>query len=142
MAPLWTPLTSPFGRSKRHLELAQVRYEAGSAARLDVLRAEVELANARARLIRAGLHPAIKACTLGGADRDGRGRGRRRDDHRRRERSIGVVAVDLGARGEMMTVMMQALLRGDEQRSVAPVQLVSEARLLSDAHSLAPLLRR
>ena len=37
----------------RHLELAQVRFEAGSAARLDVLRAEVELANARARLIRA-----------------------------------------------------------------------------------------
>jgi outer membrane protein TolC len=30
-----------------------VRFEAGSAARLDVLRAEVELANARARLIRA-----------------------------------------------------------------------------------------
>jgi outer membrane protein TolC len=39
--------------AERHLELAQVRYEAGSAARLDVLRAEVELANARARLIRA-----------------------------------------------------------------------------------------
>ena len=39
--------------AERHLELAQVRYEAGSAARLDVLRADVELANARARLIRA-----------------------------------------------------------------------------------------
>ncbi|HEY5619970.1 MAG TPA: TolC family protein, partial [Vicinamibacterales bacterium] len=39
--------------AERHLELAQVRYQAGSAARLDVLRAEVELANARARLIRA-----------------------------------------------------------------------------------------
>ena len=37
----------------RHLELARARFEAGSAARLDVLRAEVELANARARLIRA-----------------------------------------------------------------------------------------
>jgi outer membrane protein TolC len=39
--------------AERHFELAQARYEAGSAARLDVLRAEVELANARARLIRA-----------------------------------------------------------------------------------------
>ncbi len=39
--------------AERHLELAQVRYQAGSAARLDGLRAEVELANARARLIRA-----------------------------------------------------------------------------------------
>jgi HAE1 family hydrophobic/amphiphilic exporter-1 len=39
--------------AERHLELAQVRFEAGSAARLDMLRAEVELANARARLIRA-----------------------------------------------------------------------------------------
>jgi hydrophobic/amphiphilic exporter-1 (mainly G- bacteria), HAE1 family len=39
--------------AQRHLELAEVRYQAGSAARLDVLRAEVELANARARLIRA-----------------------------------------------------------------------------------------
>jgi hydrophobe/amphiphile efflux-1 (HAE1) family protein len=39
--------------SERHLELAQARFEAGSAARLDVLRAEVELANARAKLIRA-----------------------------------------------------------------------------------------
>ncbi len=37
----------------RHLELARIRFEAGTAARLDVLRAEVELANARARLIRA-----------------------------------------------------------------------------------------
>ena len=37
----------------RHRELAQARFDAGSAARLDVLRAEVELANARARLIRA-----------------------------------------------------------------------------------------
>jgi len=39
--------------AERHLELAQVRFSAGSAARLDVLRAEVELANARAKLIRA-----------------------------------------------------------------------------------------
>ena len=39
--------------AERHRELAQVRFEAGSAARLDVLRAEVELANARAKLIRA-----------------------------------------------------------------------------------------
>jgi outer membrane protein TolC len=39
--------------AERHLELAQVRFDAGSAARLDVLRAEVELANARAKLIRA-----------------------------------------------------------------------------------------
>jgi outer membrane protein TolC len=39
--------------AERHLDLAKARFEAGSAARLDVLRAEVELANARARLIRA-----------------------------------------------------------------------------------------
>ena len=39
--------------AERHLELAQARFESGSAARLDVLRAEVEVANARARLIRA-----------------------------------------------------------------------------------------
>ena len=39
--------------AERHLDLAKVRFEAGSAARLDVLRAEVELANAKARLIRA-----------------------------------------------------------------------------------------
>ena len=39
--------------AERHLELAKIRFEAGSAARLDVLRAEVELANAKARLIRA-----------------------------------------------------------------------------------------
>ncbi len=35
----------------RQRELAQVRFEAGSVARLDVLRAEVDLANARARRI-------------------------------------------------------------------------------------------
>jgi outer membrane protein TolC len=35
----------------RQLELARVRFEAGSVARLDVLRAEVDLANARARRI-------------------------------------------------------------------------------------------
>jgi outer membrane protein TolC len=35
----------------RQLELAKVRFEAGSVARLDVLRAEVDLANARARRI-------------------------------------------------------------------------------------------
>ncbi len=39
--------------AERHLELAKVRFDAGSAARLDVLRAEVELANARTKLIRA-----------------------------------------------------------------------------------------
>jgi outer membrane protein TolC len=39
--------------AERHLELAQARFQAGSAARLDVLRAEVELANAKAKLIRA-----------------------------------------------------------------------------------------
>jgi len=39
--------------AQRHLELAQIRFNAGSAARLDVLRAEVELANARAKQIRA-----------------------------------------------------------------------------------------
>jgi outer membrane protein TolC len=39
--------------AQRHLDLAQARFQAGSAARLDVLRAEVELANARAKLIRA-----------------------------------------------------------------------------------------
>ena len=39
--------------AQRHLELAQARFQAGSAARLDVLRAEVELANSRAKLIRA-----------------------------------------------------------------------------------------
>ena len=35
----------------RQLELARARFEAGSVARLDVLRAEVDLANARARRI-------------------------------------------------------------------------------------------
>ena len=39
--------------AQKHLELAQARFEAGSAARLDVLRAEVELSNAKAKLIRA-----------------------------------------------------------------------------------------
>ena len=39
--------------ARRHLELAEARFAAGSAARLDVLRAEVELANARAKQIRA-----------------------------------------------------------------------------------------
>ncbi len=40
-------------RAENHLGLAKTRYEAGTVARLDVLRAEVELANQRARLIRA-----------------------------------------------------------------------------------------
>jgi hydrophobe/amphiphile efflux-1 (HAE1) family protein len=40
-------------RAETHLSLAKTRYEAGTVARLDVLRAEVELANQRARLIRA-----------------------------------------------------------------------------------------
>ena len=39
--------------AERHLELSRARFDAGTAARFDVLRAEVELANARARLIRA-----------------------------------------------------------------------------------------
>jgi outer membrane protein TolC len=39
--------------AEHHLELARARFDAGSVARLDVLRAEVELANARAKLIRA-----------------------------------------------------------------------------------------
>jgi HAE1 family hydrophobic/amphiphilic exporter-1 len=39
--------------AERHLELSKARFEGGTAARLDVLRAEVELANTRARLIRA-----------------------------------------------------------------------------------------
>jgi HAE1 family hydrophobic/amphiphilic exporter-1 len=39
--------------AERHLELAKVRFEGGTVARLDVLRAEVELANAKAKLIRA-----------------------------------------------------------------------------------------
>ena len=38
---------------EHHLQLAHVRFEAGTAARLEVLRAQVELANARAKLIRA-----------------------------------------------------------------------------------------
>ncbi len=37
--------------ASRQLELARVRFEAGSVARLDTLRAEVDLANARARRI-------------------------------------------------------------------------------------------
>jgi len=37
----------------RQLELAKVRFESGTVARLDVLQAEVELANARARRIQA-----------------------------------------------------------------------------------------
>lgn len=39
--------------SERQLELAKVRFESGTVARLDVLQAEVELANARARRIQA-----------------------------------------------------------------------------------------
>jgi HAE1 family hydrophobic/amphiphilic exporter-1 len=39
--------------SEKQLELARARFEAGTAARLDVLQAEVELANARARRIQA-----------------------------------------------------------------------------------------
>jgi hydrophobe/amphiphile efflux-1 (HAE1) family protein len=39
--------------AEKHLELAKARFDAGSAARLDVLRAEVELSNAKAKLIRA-----------------------------------------------------------------------------------------
>ncbi len=40
-------------RAENQQRLAQTRFEAGSAARLDVLRAEVEVANAKAVLIRA-----------------------------------------------------------------------------------------
>jgi outer membrane protein len=40
-------------RAENHLSLARTRYEAGTVARLDILRAEVELANQRSRLIRA-----------------------------------------------------------------------------------------
>jgi outer membrane protein TolC len=40
-------------RAEQQLKIAQTRFEAGSAARLDVLRAEVEVANARALLIKA-----------------------------------------------------------------------------------------
>ncbi|MEQ1572918.1 MAG: TolC family protein [Vicinamibacterales bacterium] len=50
--------------SERHLELARARFDAGSAARLDVLRAEVELANARARLIRARSTAAVATQSL------------------------------------------------------------------------------
>ena len=39
--------------STRQLELAKVRFESGTVARLDVLQAEVELANAKARRIQA-----------------------------------------------------------------------------------------
>jgi outer membrane protein len=39
--------------TQKQLELAKVRFEAGTVARLDVLQAEVELANARARRIQA-----------------------------------------------------------------------------------------
>lgn len=39
--------------ASRQLELARVRFDAGSVARLDVLQAEVELANTRARRIQA-----------------------------------------------------------------------------------------
>ena len=40
-------------RAEQQLKLAQTRFEAGSAAKLDVLRAEVEVANSKALLIRA-----------------------------------------------------------------------------------------
>jgi len=39
--------------AQKHLDLAKARFDAGSAARLDVLRAEVELSNAKTKLIRA-----------------------------------------------------------------------------------------
>ena len=39
--------------TEKQLELARVRFESGTVARLDVLQAEVELANARARRIQA-----------------------------------------------------------------------------------------
>ena len=39
--------------SEKQLELARVRFESGTVARLDVLQAEVELANAKARRIQA-----------------------------------------------------------------------------------------
>ena len=40
-------------RAEHQHRLAQTRFDAGTAARLDVLRAEVEVANAKAVLIRA-----------------------------------------------------------------------------------------
>jgi outer membrane protein TolC len=39
--------------AQKHMDLAKARFDAGSAARLDVLRAQVELSNAKAKLIRA-----------------------------------------------------------------------------------------
>jgi HAE1 family hydrophobic/amphiphilic exporter-1 len=42
--------------SEKQLELARVRFESGTVARLDVLQAEVELANAKARRIQAKAH--------------------------------------------------------------------------------------
>ena len=39
--------------AQKHLDLAKARFDAGSAAKLDVLRAEVELSNAKTKLIRA-----------------------------------------------------------------------------------------
>jgi outer membrane protein TolC len=42
--------------SEKQLELAKARFEAGTVARLDVLQAEVELANAKARRIQARAH--------------------------------------------------------------------------------------
>jgi hydrophobic/amphiphilic exporter-1 (mainly G- bacteria), HAE1 family len=41
------------GLTRKQLELAKARFEAGTVARLDVLQAEVEVANAQARLIQA-----------------------------------------------------------------------------------------
>ncbi len=45
--------TEAIALAERQMELAQVRFDAGSVARLDVLRAEVDLANARARRVQA-----------------------------------------------------------------------------------------
>ncbi len=50
--------------AERHLELSRARFEGGTAARLDVLRAGVELANARARLIRARSSAAVSRQAL------------------------------------------------------------------------------
>ena len=51
--------------TEKQLELARARFESGTVARLDVLQAEVELANAKARRIQAagaGRHRRCRRC--------------------------------------------------------------------------------
>ena len=88
--------------AENHLALAKARFDAGTAARLDVLRAEVELANARARLIRmkatveVGYQTLRTVLSLPSGTRfrlDGRlGRGRHRSGARRAARRGGLAA--------------------------------------------------